>query len=90
VAAGQESFSRYITEYQRTRERSSGNGEVVVGQHQLAQVFGLSVYFYYALIFIYCFLIFYWRQQVLGGLVAGALTVIVTNPLDVVKTVRQQ
>jgi len=51
-----EIFSRYIAEYQQGEQ----NDEVVVSQHQLAQV--------------------------LSGLVAGSLTVIATNPLDVVKT----
>lgn len=54
-------FSRYITQRQQQQHQGGGGrDELVVGQHQLAQI--------------------------LGGLVAGAMTVVVTNPLDVVKT----
>ncbi|ELR16895.1 carrier superfamily protein [Acanthamoeba castellanii str. Neff] len=45
---------------QQQHQGGGGRDELVVGQHQLAQI--------------------------LGGLVAGAMTVVVTNPLDVVKT----
>jgi hypothetical protein len=89
-------FSRYITQRQQQQHQGGGGrDELVVGQHQLAQVrhgnrvsvccvsvqrarVALTAHTR-ALLSVY--------TQILGGLVAGAMTVVVTNPLDVVKTV---
>lgn len=76
----QEVFSRYLA----AREEKD-KATVVVEQSLPAQVwtFPSPTDLNFRIFALIAFLLF----QILGGFVAGAITVAVTNPLDVVKTV---